>query len=185
MKQADHGESSYKGTGRLQNRRALITGADSGIGRAVALAFSREGADIAISYLSEEADARETERLVTDAGRKAVLLPGDVGDPGVCATVSRKTLDAFGGIDILVNKAAFQRTYEKFEGIPDDEFEETYRVNVFAMFRLCDPADDKRGRIHHQYGVHSVFRPQPQSHRLRLEQSRYRQLHSFACQPCN
>lgn len=97
----------------------------------------REGADVAISYLSEERDARETERLVADAGRRAVLLPGDIGKPAVCEAVARKAIDAFGAIDILVNNAAFQRTYEKFEEIPDDEFERTYQVNVFAMFRLC------------------------------------------------
>jgi NAD(P)-dependent dehydrogenase (short-subunit alcohol dehydrogenase family) len=134
---ADHGESSYKGTGRLKGRHALITGADSGIGRAVALAFAREGADVAISYLSEETDAQETERLVTEAGCKAVLLPGDIGERRVSEAVARKAIEAFGIIDILVNNAAFQRTYEKFEDISDDEFEETYRVNVFAMFRIC------------------------------------------------
>jgi NAD(P)-dependent dehydrogenase (short-subunit alcohol dehydrogenase family) len=134
---ADHGESSYKGTGRLKGRHALITGADSGIGRAVALAFAREGADVAISYLSEETDARETERLVTEAGRKAVLLPGDIGERRVSEAIARKAIDAFGIIDLLVNNAAFQRTYDKFQDISDDEFEETYRVNVFAMFRLC------------------------------------------------
>jgi len=126
----DHGESSYKGTGRLKSRSALVTGADSGIGRAIALAFAREGADVAISYLSEDRDAK---RLVTEA----VLLPGDIGERFVPQAVARKAVDAFGTIDILVNNAAFQRTYEKFEDISDDEFEETYRVNVFAMFRLC------------------------------------------------
>jgi NAD(P)-dependent dehydrogenase (short-subunit alcohol dehydrogenase family) len=133
----DHGESSYHGTGRLKSRSALVTGADSGIGRAVALAFAREGADVAISYLSEDRDAKETERLVTEAGRKAVLLPGDIGERFVPQAVARKAVDAFGTIDILVNNAAFQRSYERFEDISDDEFEETYRVNVFAMFRLC------------------------------------------------
>jgi hypothetical protein len=133
----DHGELSYQGTGRLKDRHALVTGADSGIGRAVALAFAREGADVAISYLSEHEDAQETERLVTDAGRKALLLPGDIAERSVCATITEGALDAFGQIDILVNNAAFQRTYERFEDISDDEFEETYRVNVFAMFRLC------------------------------------------------
>jgi NAD(P)-dependent dehydrogenase (short-subunit alcohol dehydrogenase family) len=134
---ADHGESSYKGARLLEGRHALITGADSGIGRAIALAFAREGADVAISYLSEESDARETERLVTEAGRKAVLLPGDIGDRTTCADVAKNAIDAFGAIDLLVNNAAFQRTHDNLADIPDDEFEETYRVNVFAMFRLC------------------------------------------------
>src|SRR6201984_773718 len=133
----DHGESTYQGTGRLKDRTALVTGADSGIGRAVALAFAREGADVAISYLSEDRDAKETERLVTEAGRKAILLPGDIGERFVPQAVARKAGDAFGPVDILVNNAAFQRTYENFEDISDDEFEATYRVNVFAMFRLC------------------------------------------------
>src|SRR3977135_1377208 len=135
--QADHGESSYRGSGLLKGRHAMITGADSGIGRAVALAFAREGADVAISYLSEEKDARETERLVTEAGCQAILLPGDIGEPSECKAVAQKAIDALGTVDILVNNAAFQRTYENFEDISDDEFEETYRVNVFAMFRLC------------------------------------------------
>jgi NAD(P)-dependent dehydrogenase (short-subunit alcohol dehydrogenase family) len=134
---ADHGETSYKGFGRLKARRALITGADSGIGRAVAIAFAREGADIGISYLSEQEDARETERQVTEAGRRAVLLPCDVGDRAVCEKIAHEAIEAFGEIDILVNNAAFQRVYKKFEEISDEEFEQTYRVNVFAMFWLC------------------------------------------------
>jgi NAD(P)-dependent dehydrogenase (short-subunit alcohol dehydrogenase family) len=133
----DHGESSYQGSERLNGRRALVTGADSGIGRAVALAFAREGADVALSFLSEEEDAQETERLVLEAGRKAILLAGDIGEPSVPKAIARQAVDSFGAIDILVNNAAFQRTYEKFEDISDAEFEETYRVNVFAMFRLC------------------------------------------------
>ena len=161
--QADHGESSYKGTGRLEGRHALITGADSGIGRAVAIAFAREGADVAISYLSEETDARETERLVTEAGRKAVLLPGDIGQRTVVETVARKAIDALGSIDLLVNNAAFQRTYEKFEDIPEDEFEEAYRVNVFAMFRLCKvilPQMNESGSIINTASIQS-FDPSP------------------------
>lgn len=134
---ADHGEKSYQGAGRLEGRRALITGADSGIGRAVALAFAREGADIAISYLKEDEDARETERLVMEAGRTALLLRGDIGRAAVCRRIAKQTLRGLGGIDILVNNAAYQRSYKKFEDIPDGEFEEAYRVNVFAMFRLC------------------------------------------------
>ncbi len=160
---ADHGESSYEGTGRLEGRHALITGADSGIGRAVALAFAREGADIAISFLSEETDARETQRLVTEAGREAVLLPGDIGELSVSDAIARKAINALGTIDILVNNAAFQRTYEKFEDIPDDEFEETYRVNVFAMFRLCKailPQMKEGGSIINTASIQS-FDPSP------------------------
>jgi NAD(P)-dependent dehydrogenase (short-subunit alcohol dehydrogenase family) len=160
---ADHGESSYKGAGRLKGRHALITGADSGIGRAVALAFAREGADVAISYLSEERDARETEHLVTEAGRRAVLLPGDIGKPSVAESVARKAIEAFGRIDILVNNAAFQRTYEKFEDVPDDEFEETFRVNVFAMFRLCKAIlpQMKEGGVIINTGSIQSFDPSP------------------------
>ena len=161
--QADHGEATYKGTGRLEGRHALITGADSGIGRAVALAFAREGADVAISYLSEETDARETERLVAEAGRRALLLPGNIGESTICETVARKAIDAFGNVDILVNNAAFQRTYEKFEDIPDDEFEEAYRVNVFAMFRLCKallPQMEEGGSIINTASIQS-FDPSP------------------------
>ena len=161
--QADHGEASYVGMGRLEGRRALITGADSGIGRAVSLAFAKEGADVAISYLSEESDARETERLVTEAGRNAVLLPGNIGDSAICQSVARKAIDAFGAVDILVNNAAFQRTHEKLEDIPDDEFEETYRVNVFAMFRLCKailPQMKEGGSIINTASIQS-FDPSP------------------------
>lgn len=134
---ADHGERTYTGHGRLKGKRALITGADSGIGRAVALAFAREGADIAVSYLSEDEDAKETERLITEAGRKSVLLAGDIGSSRHCQQIVETTRDALGGIDILVNNAAYQRTYQKFEEIPDDEFEEAYRVNIFGMFYMC------------------------------------------------
>jgi NAD(P)-dependent dehydrogenase (short-subunit alcohol dehydrogenase family) len=134
---ADHGEESYIGHGLLEGRRALITGGDSGIGRAIAIAFSREGADVAISYLSEHEDAKMTEQLVLEAGRKAVLLPGDLQSKASCEKVASKAIAQLGGIDILINNAAFQRTYDDFQDIPDEEFEETYRVNVFAMFRLC------------------------------------------------
>jgi NAD(P)-dependent dehydrogenase (short-subunit alcohol dehydrogenase family) len=133
----DHGESTYRGNRLLQDRHALISGADSGIGRAIALAFAREGADVAISYLSEHQDAKETERLVTEAGRKVVLIPGDIGERSVTKEVAQKAIDAFGSIDILVNNAAFQRSYGEFEDISDEDFEEAYRINVFAMFRLC------------------------------------------------
>jgi NAD(P)-dependent dehydrogenase (short-subunit alcohol dehydrogenase family) len=160
---ADHGESSYKGSGRLEGRHTLITGADSGIGRAVALAFAREGADVAISYLSEESDARETQRLVTEAGRKAVLLPGNIGDRSVTGTIAQKAIGTFGTVDILVNNAAFQRTYQNFNDIPDDEFEEAYRVNIFGMFRLCQailPQMKEGGSIINTASIQS-FDPSP------------------------
>jgi NAD(P)-dependent dehydrogenase (short-subunit alcohol dehydrogenase family) len=133
----DHGEETYEGNGLLKGKRALITGADSGIGRAVAIAFAREGVDVAISFLSEVEDAEETARLVKESGQKAVLLPGDIADKKVCETMARTAVSALGGIDILVNNAAFQRSYDHITDIPDDEFEETFRVNVFALFRLA------------------------------------------------
>lgn len=134
---ADHGERSYKGSHRLVGRRVLLTGGDSGIGRAIAIAFAREGADIAISYLSEEADAKETRRLVEAEGRRCILLPGDLGKKSACLRITRKALSALGGIDILINNAAYQRSYEDLSDIPDEEFEEAFRVNVFALFYLC------------------------------------------------
>lgn len=133
----DHGEQTYQGFGRLNGRHALITGGDSGIGRAVALAFAREGADVGISYLSEHDDSKETARLVSSAGQRAELFPGDISDPKVTEQLVHKVLETFGSIEILVNNAAFQRTYSDLSEIPDEEFEETYRVNIFAMFRLC------------------------------------------------
>ena len=136
--QSDHGESSYQGSGKLEGRKALITGGDSGIGRATAIAFAREGADVAIAYLAEEEkDARETERLIVEAGGKAVLLKGDLASAVDCRRIAEEAIAGLGSIDILVNNAAYQRTYSKFEEIPDDEFERTFAVNIFGMFRLC------------------------------------------------
>jgi NAD(P)-dependent dehydrogenase (short-subunit alcohol dehydrogenase family) len=133
---ADHGETSYTGNGLLQGRRALITGGDSGIGRAVALAFAREGADVAISYLSEDEDARVTQQLVTEAGRKAVLLPGDLDSKQACDEIANAAVEQLGGIDILVNNAAFQRTHSSLDELDDADLVKTYEVNVFAMVRL-------------------------------------------------
>jgi NAD(P)-dependent dehydrogenase (short-subunit alcohol dehydrogenase family) len=137
---ADHGETSYVGRGRLQGKAAVITGADSGIGRAVALAYAREGADVLIAYLNEHDDARETERLVTEAGRKAVLFPGDLADPAHCRALVDKAVQAFGRIDILVNNAAFQMTHASIEEIPDEEWDRTFAVNISAMFHICKAA---------------------------------------------
>lgn len=136
----DHGEQSYKGSGRLNGKRAVITGGDSGIGRAVALAYAREGADILISYLEEEEDARDTAKLVEEAGRKAVLMAGDVQDPKHCRAIIEKALSELGGIDILVNNAARQATFKEIEDISDEEWDLTFRVNIHAMFYLTKAA---------------------------------------------
>ncbi|HVV95078.1 MAG TPA: SDR family oxidoreductase [Hyphomicrobiales bacterium] len=136
----DHGETSYRGSGRLNGMRALITGADSGIGRAVAIAYAREGADVAIAYLEEHDDARETQRWVEEAGRKAVLLPGDVQDAGHCRELVDATVRQLGAIDILVNNAAHQASFKSIEDISDAEWELTFRVNIHAMFYLVKAA---------------------------------------------
>jgi NAD(P)-dependent dehydrogenase (short-subunit alcohol dehydrogenase family) len=137
---ADHGEESYRGSGRLTGKVALITGGDSGIGRAVALAFAREGADVAISYLNEEEDAQETRRLVEEAGRRALTIAGDIVDEAHCTMLVRRTVDELGRIDVLVNNAAFQMTRDSIEDISTEEFDRTFRTNVYAMFWLCKAA---------------------------------------------
>ena len=136
----DHGEDSYKGSGRLEGKIALITGADSGIGRAVALAYAREGADVVVGYLSETEDAEETKRLVEEAGRACLLFPGDLANRDVCRRIVRETVDRFGRIDILVNNAAHQMTFETIEDIPDEEWERTFAVNISAMFYIAKTA---------------------------------------------
>ena len=128
----DHGERTYKGSGRLSGKIALITGADSGIGRAVAIAFAREGADVAIAYLNEEEDANETARWVTDAGQKSLLLPGDITEPAHCRDLVQKTVDAFGRIDVLVNNAAYQMSYDSLEEISDAEWDKTFSTNIWS-----------------------------------------------------
>ena len=136
----DHGETSYKGSGRLTGKAAIITGGDSGIGRAVAIAFAREGADVLISYLDEDEDARDTARLVEDAGRKVVLVPGDISDPAHCRHIVARAVEAFGRVDILVNNAAFQMTRDSLEEISDEEWRRTFDTNITAMFYLCKAA---------------------------------------------
>ncbi|ANI54654.1 MULTISPECIES: SDR family oxidoreductase [Pseudomonas] len=136
----DCGEQSYTGSGRLAGKIALITGADSGIGRAVAIAFAREGADVAVAYLNEHEDAKETARWVEQAGRQCLLLPGDIAQKAQCQALVDQTVERFGRIDVLVNNAAFQMTHETFEEIPDDEWVMTFDVNITAIFRLCQAA---------------------------------------------
>ena len=136
----DYGEASYRGSDRLKDKIAVITGADSGIGRAVALAYAREGADVLVGYLCEEEDARETRRLVESAGRKCELFAGDLADPAVCRALVAKAVEAFGRVDILVNNAAHQMSFEEIEDIPDGEWERTFAVNISAMFYLIKAA---------------------------------------------
>ncbi|GAA4837196.1 SDR family oxidoreductase [Actinomycetospora corticicola] len=138
---ADHGEQSYRGSGRLQDKATVITGADSGIGRAVAIAFAREGADVVIGYLpAEEEDARATARWVEDAGRKAVLVPGDLAEPQACRDLVARAVDEFGRIDVLVNNAAFQMARETLEDVPDDEWDHTMAVNLGSLFHVTKAA---------------------------------------------
>jgi NAD(P)-dependent dehydrogenase (short-subunit alcohol dehydrogenase family) len=136
----DHGETSYKGCGRLKDKKTIVTGADSGIGRAVALAFAREGADVLVAYLEEHEDARETQRLVEAAGRRAILVAGDVKSPAHCRAVVDKAVQEFGRIDVLVNNAAHQATFKSIDDITDEEWDVTFRTNVHAMFYLSKAA---------------------------------------------
>ena len=137
---ADHGEDSYVGHGRLKHKVALITGADSGIGRAVAIAFAREGADLLCSYWKEDEDAAETKRLVEGAGRRCLTVPGDIGDREHCRGLVDRAVEELGGLDVLVNNAAYQMAYDSFLEIPPDEIEFVFRTNVIAMFHLCQAA---------------------------------------------
>lgn len=139
----DHGEDTYRGSGKLDGKRALITGGDSGIGRAIAIAYAREGADVVISYLSDEedADARETIRLVEDAGRRGVAVRGDITDEAHCQELVDRTVRDLGGIDILVNNAAYQMSQDKgILGISTEQFDRVLKTNLYAMFWLCKAA---------------------------------------------
>lgn len=136
----DHGETSYRGSGRLAGKRAIITGGDSGIGRAVAIAYAREGADLLISYLDEDDDAAETKRWVEKEGRKAVLVPGDIQSAAHCRKIVETAMAELGGVDILVNNAAHQATFGSMDDISDEEWELTFKVNIHAMFYLSKAA---------------------------------------------
>jgi NAD(P)-dependent dehydrogenase (short-subunit alcohol dehydrogenase family) len=136
----DYGEQTYRGFGRLEGKAAIVTGGDSGIGRAVALAFAREGADVAISYLDEHEDAEETVRVVTESGRRALALPGDIGDEAHCRRVVERTVEELGRLDVLVNNAAYQMERSGIEEMPSDDVERVFRTNILAMFWLCKAA---------------------------------------------
>jgi NAD(P)-dependent dehydrogenase (short-subunit alcohol dehydrogenase family) len=137
----DYGAETYQGHGRLEGKAALITGGDSGIGRAVAVAFAREGADVLISYLeAEESDARETANAVEAAGRRCVTMAGDIQEEAHCLKLVGRAVEEFGRLDVLVNNAAFQMSHEDISEISSDEFDRTFRTNVYAMFYLCKAA---------------------------------------------
>ncbi|KQN93920.1 NAD(P)-dependent oxidoreductase [Sphingomonas sp. Leaf231] len=137
----DSGETSYRGSGRLTGRKALVTGGDSGIGRAAAIAFAREGADVAINYYpTEEPDAREVKALIEQAGRKAVLLPADIRTEKACTKLVADAVRALGGIDLLVNNAAYQQSKADISEITDEQMVRTFETNIFAMFRICKAA---------------------------------------------
>nr|WP_283827025.1 SDR family oxidoreductase [Bradyrhizobium diazoefficiens] len=136
----DHGEDSYRGSGRLVGKKAIITGGDSGIGRAVAIAYAREGADVVIAYLDENEDAAEVKALVEREGRKAVLIAGDIRDPEHCRSIVRRAVEELGGLDILVNNAAHQATFSDIGDISDEEWQRTFETNIHAMFYLTKAA---------------------------------------------
>ncbi|PRI11859.1 SDR family oxidoreductase [Leucobacter massiliensis] len=139
--QTDRGQHSYRGTGRLEGRKALITGADSGIGAAVAIAFAREGADVALSYLpAEEEDAQEIKSFIEEAGRRAVLLPGDISEPGFCSELVERAVAELGGLDALVNNAGRQIAREDIAELPDEQWVDTFETNIHAIFRISQAA---------------------------------------------
>src|SRR6476469_1126476 len=164
----DHGENSYKGSGRLKGMKAVITGGDSGIGRAVAIAYAREGADVLIAYLSEDDDAKEVKDLIEKEGRKAVLISGDLQRPDYCRAVIQKAVDQLGGLDILVNNAAHQATFKDIGEISDEEWELTFKVNIHADVlpnKGCGPAHEARKR-HREHGINQLGHAEPDPARL-------------------
>lgn len=162
----DHGEESYKGSGKLEGKVALITGADSGIGRAVAIAYAREGADVLISYLNEDDDAADTAKLVEDAGRRALVVAGDITSEAHCISIVERAVSELGGIDILVNNAAFQRTYSAISDISAEEWHETFRTNIHAPFYLSKAAVPHMKPGSSIINTTSIQSRQPSSHLL-------------------
>jgi NAD(P)-dependent dehydrogenase (short-subunit alcohol dehydrogenase family) len=162
----DHGEHSYRGNDRLTGKVALITGGDSGIGKAVAIAFAREGADILISYLDEEDDARDTVKWIEDAGRKAIAVAGDLKSEDHCQALVKRAVDEFGRLDVLVNNAAFQRTYGDIGDITAQEWDETFRTNIYAPFFLSKAAIPHMKPGSAIINTTSIQSRQPSSHLL-------------------
>jgi NAD(P)-dependent dehydrogenase (short-subunit alcohol dehydrogenase family) len=159
--QPDHGELSYRGSGRLEGKVAVITGADSGIGRAVAIAYAREGADVVLGYLNEHDDAKETAMWVERAGRTAVPIAGDLTAPARCRELIARTVREFGRVDVLVSNAAFQMSYEALEDIPDDEWDRTLATNLSAFFHLVKAAVPHMGEGASIIGSSSVNSDSP------------------------
>jgi NAD(P)-dependent dehydrogenase (short-subunit alcohol dehydrogenase family) len=160
----DHGEESYRGSGKLTGKAAVVTGGDSGIGRAVAIAFAREGADVLISYLNEHEDAKDTAKYVEEAGRRCVLVAGDLADRAHAKTIIPKAVEEFGRVDVLVNNAAFQMSHESLDEVSDEEWDHTVAVNLSAMFTLCRdviPHMPEGGSIINSSSVNSDM-PSPQ-----------------------
>ena len=162
----DFGEKSYEGTGKLRGRVAIITGADSGIGRAVAVAFARDGADVVVSYLNEHRDAEETAQVIREAGRRALLIPGDIQDERHCEEIISRCIREFGRVDILVNNAAHQVSHEHFSEITAQEIETTYRTNVFACFYLAKACMEHMRPGSSIINVASIQAYQPKPHIL-------------------
>ena len=173
----DHGEESYRGSGRLAGKAAVITGADSGIGRAVAIAFAREGADVLIAYLDEHDDAAETARWVEQAGRKAVLVPGDLAEAEHCRAVIDSAVAEFGRVDVLVSNAAQQMTHDKLEDISDEEWDRTIAVNLSAFFYLTKAAlpHMRPGIVDHRHQLGQLRRAHAAAAALRRDQGGHRQ----------
>jgi NAD(P)-dependent dehydrogenase (short-subunit alcohol dehydrogenase family) len=169
----DYGEDSYRGSHRLEGRKALITGGDSGIGRAVALAFAREGADVAICYLpEEETDARETAAVVEAAGKRCLALPADIRDPAQCRELVSTVLREFGGLDILVNNAAYQMSHGSILEMPPEEIDRVFRTNVYAMFYLCQAAIPQMPPGSSIINTSSIQAYQPKPHLLHYAASK-------------
>lgn len=160
----DYGRDTYEGSNRLQGKAAIVTGADSGIGRAVALAFAREGADVVLSYLEEEeSDAKETVRAVEEAGRKAIPVPGDIRDRETCESIVARAVEDLGRVDVLVNNAAYQMFRNGITEISDEEFDRVFKTNIYAMFYLCKAAIPHMGEGSSIINVASIeaFQPKP------------------------
>jgi NAD(P)-dependent dehydrogenase (short-subunit alcohol dehydrogenase family) len=183
MPRPDHGEHSYRGNGKLNGRVALITGADSGIGRAVAIAFAREGADVLVSCLCEDQEAQETAHWVEEAGRRALTIAGDVADPMHCRQLVNRALQAFGRLDILVNNAAFQATHESIEEITDEEWDHTFRTNHLqhVLPGQGGGAIPQAGQRHCQYRLDKLEIAVSEASRLRDHERGNRQFHRGAC----